>query len=76
MHTLATTVAFFYKTAFKIQFASYAHLILLMSKTCRDLHAFYWGKFIWTEMICVKKLTFCNSDHSTPTQFHVMFSEM
>ena len=33
-----------------------------MSKTCRDLRAFYWGKFSWTEMICVKKLTLCNSD--------------
>ena len=32
-----------------------------MSKTCRNLRAFYWGKFSWTEMICVKKLTFCNS---------------
>ena len=30
-----------------------------MSKTCRDLRAF--SKFSWTEMICVKKLTFCNS---------------
>ena len=27
-----------------------------MSKTCRDLRAFYWGKFSWTEMICVKKI--------------------
>ena len=25
-----------------------------MSKTCRDLRAFYWGKFSWTEMIRVK----------------------
>ena len=32
-----------------------------MSKTCRDLRAFYWGKFSWKEMICVKKLTCCNS---------------
>ena len=32
-----------------------------MSKTCRDFRAFSWGKFSWTEMICVKKLTFCNS---------------
>ena len=34
-----------------------------MAKTCRDLHAFSWGKFSWTEIICVKKLTFCNSGH-------------
>ena len=32
-----------------------------MSKTSRNLRAFSWGKFSWTEMICVKKLTFCNS---------------
>ena len=32
-----------------------------MSKTCSDLRAFSWGIFSWTEMICVKKLTFCNS---------------
>ena len=32
-----------------------------MSKTRRDLGTFSWGKFIWTEIICVKKLTFCNS---------------
>ena len=32
-----------------------------MSKTCRILCAFSWGNFSWTEMICVKKLTFCNS---------------
>ena len=32
-----------------------------MSKTCCDLRAFSWGKFGWTEMICVKKVTFCNS---------------
>ena len=33
-----------------------------MSKICRDLRAFSWGKFGWTDMICVKKLTFFNSD--------------
>ena len=33
-----------------------------MSKTSRNLCAFSWGKFSWTEMFCVKKLTFCNSD--------------
>ena len=33
-----------------------------MSKTSRNLRAFSWGKFSWTEMICVKKLTLCNSD--------------
>ena len=32
-----------------------------MSKTSRNLRAFSWGKFSWTEMICVKRLTFCNS---------------
>ena len=33
-----------------------------MSKTSRNLRAFSWGKFSWTEMICVKKLTLCNSE--------------
>ena len=46
---------------FALKFASYAHLILKMSKTSRNLCAFSWGKFSWTEMICVKKLTLCNS---------------
>ena len=27
-----------------------------MSKTSRNLRAFSWGKFSWTEMICVKKI--------------------
>ena len=27
-----------------------------MSKTCRDLRAFSWGKFSWTEMICENQL--------------------
>ena len=31
-----------------------------MSKTC-DLRTFSWGKLSWTEIICVKKLTFCSS---------------
>ena len=39
---------------FALKFASYAHLILKMSKTSRNLRAFSWGKFSWTEMICVK----------------------
>ena len=30
-----------------------------MSKTCRDLRDFLWGKFSWTDLC--KKLTFCNS---------------
>ena len=38
-----------------------------MSKTSRNLRAFSWGKFSWTEIICVKKLTFCNSAASTWT---------
>ena len=42
---------------FALKFASYAHLILKMSKTSRNLRAFSWGKFNWTEMICVNKLT-------------------
>ena len=46
---------------FALKFASYAHLILKMSKTSRNLRAFSWGKFSWTEMICVIKLTLCNS---------------
>ena len=29
-----------------------------MSKTCRNLRAFYCGKFSWTEMICVKNWHF------------------
>ena len=41
---------------FALKFASYAHLILKMSKTSRNLRAFSWGKFSWTEMICVKKI--------------------
>ena len=32
-----------------------------MSKTSRNLRAFSWGKFSWTEMICAKKLRFFNS---------------
>ena len=39
---------------FALKFAPYAHLILEMSKTSRNLRAFSWGKFSWTEMICVK----------------------
>ena len=39
-----------------------------MQKTCRDLPAFSWGQFSWTEMICVKKLTFCNSVGGVVTQ--------
>ena len=31
------------------------------SKNRNDLRAFYWGKFIWKELICVKNLTFRNS---------------
>ena len=46
---------------FALKFASYAHLILKMSKTPCNLRAFPWGKFSWTEMICVKRLTLCNS---------------
>ena len=34
-----------------------------VSKTRYDLRPFSWGKFIWKELICVKKLTFRNSDH-------------
>ena len=45
------------------------NLKLKMSKTCRDLRAFYWGKFSWTEMICVEKLTLCNSANFTMFQF-------
>ena len=52
---------------FALKFASYAHLILKMSKTSRNLRAFSWGKFSWTEMICVKKLTLCNSAFHLPT---------
>ena len=39
-----------------------------MSKTSRNLRAFSWGKFSWTEIICVKKLTFCNSDRQPDCQ--------
>ena len=38
-----------------------------MSKTCSDLRAFSWGKFSWTEVICVRKLTLCNSDYGPPS---------
>ena len=38
-----------------------------MSKTSCNLRAFSWNKFSWTEMICVKKLTLCNS---APERFH------
>ena len=43
---------------FALKFASYAHLILKMSKTSCNLRAFSWGKFSWTEMICVKNWHF------------------
>ena len=46
---------------FALKFASYAHLILEMPKFSRNLRAYSWCKFSWTEMICVKKLTLCNS---------------
>ena len=47
-----------------------------MSKTSRNLRAFSWGKFSWTEMICVKKLTLCNSAQSLYITFvwHIFIS--
>ena len=47
--------------SFALKFASFAHFMLFRLNNLYDLRAVSWGKFIWMELICVKKLTFRNS---------------